>query len=339
MARPAALVLSSLALVGAVATGAVSSSRLQPPSGGGGLELEIRQGRAWLARPNGQRLRLPVRGGETLEEMVEFEDGWAAAGVRDRESRRELVVILDGSAGVERLRAVPEPTAAHRLAPVPIASSSGFAGLAWLEGDSPDRNEVKAAAWTGADWSPPETVSPALSGGQAGLSGLVLDDDRWLLVWSGSEGRGSELLWSLREEGHWSPPARLAAANRVPDITPTLIRARGGALVVWARRRAGGYQLQAARFDGAWSAPRTLGPVGASFPRFAELTGVGRFLLFRSPAGWTTLELDAAGGELRRAEVESPMREQPVLSAAGGGLSLRWGRGVAPQALRWERSP
>ena len=318
---------------------AADTTLLQPQSGSRGLEMEVSQSRAWLLRPNGQKLRLPLRRGELIEDLVEFDNGWAATGGRAIGRRRELAVIVDGAAGVERLRPIPGQAGDLRVRPVPLASAGGFEGLAWLEGDSPADYEVRVAEWTGAVWGPAEIISPSRRGGQAGLAGTVLDDGRWLLVWTASDSRGSELHWSVRTSGRWSPPRRLASPHRVPDVTPSLLRVPGGALLVWARRQATGYGLQAMRFADGWSAPRRLGADNAWSPRFAELAEVGRFLVHRSAAGWTTLELDANGRELRRVEIEDERRARPVLTAAGGLLALRWERGGKARQLRWEGTP
>lgn len=334
------ILLSALLLpVGAAPASAGPASAaalLQPTSGERGLQMEVAEGRASLLRANGQRLRLPLRRGELIEELVEFEGGWAAAGGRALGQRRELSVIIDGAAGVERLRPVPEPIGALRVRPVPMASSTGFAGLAWLEGDSPAAFEVRAAGWDGAAWRQVETVSARRPGGQAGLIGTVLDDGRWLLVWSASDGGDTDLVWTVREDGRWTQPRRLAAANDVPDITPSLVRVPGGALIVWAQRQGAGYRLRTSRFRDGWEAPRQLGAGHASDPRFAELDGAGRFLLHRAAGGWTALEVDPDGRELRRAEIVDERRERPVLHPAGGGIGLRWRRGDRAAALRWE---
>ncbi len=329
--------LLPLFLLGAPA-GAATATLLQPRSSERGLQMEVSDGRAWLLRANGQRVRLPLRRGERIEELVEFDNGWAAAGSRTIGERQELVVVVDAAAGVERLRMVPEPTGAMRVRPVPMASADDFEGLAWLEGDSPSEFQVRATAWNGADWSAPTSVSVKGRGGQAGLIGTVLEDGRWLRVWSASDGRDSDLFWSVRRDGGWSPARRLAADNRVPDITPSLVRVPGGALIVWAQRQGASYRLRTARFRDGWDAPRLLGAMHASFPRFAELADAGRYLIHRSPDGWTTLEVDADGRELRRAEIAGDGRDRPVLTAAGGGIGMRWRRGDRSSPLRWDGS-
>ncbi|MFQ5351268.1 MAG: hypothetical protein ACE5EG_12575, partial [Thermoanaerobaculia bacterium] len=173
MMRRLISVLALLTL--ATPAGAATANLLQPPSSQRGLQMEVAEGRAWLLRANGQRLRLPLRRGETIEELVEFDSGWAATGSRTIGPRRELVVVVDGAAGVERLRPVPEPIADLRVRPVPLTSVSGFEGVAWLEGDAPTAFEVRVADWSGAVWSPPTTVSASRRGGQAGLVGTVLE--------------------------------------------------------------------------------------------------------------------------------------------------------------------
>ena len=336
MKRPASLLALLLLAVPAAGSG---STLLQPSSGERGLQLALDAGRAWLLRANGQRLRLPLRRGETIEELVEFENGWAATGARVVGDRRGLVVVVDGAAGLERLRTVPEPIGALRVKPVPMASAGAFEGLAWLEGDSPTSYEVRAAEWNGAAWDPPVTVSPARRGGQAGLVGTVLDDGRWLLVWSAFDGGDSDLFWSLGNGGGWTTPRRLAPDNRVPDVTPSLVRAPGGALVVWAQPDGANYRLRAARFGEGWTKPRRLGPDHSSSPRFAELAGVGRFLVHRAGGAWTALEVDVNGRELRRAEIPDERQGRPVLTGAGGGIGLRWEQRDRAQPLKWEVSP
>lgn len=336
MIKRPALLLAVLLL--AAPSGGAGSTLLQPSSGERGLQVALDGGRAWLLRANGQRLRLPLRRGETIEELVEFDNGWAAAGVRAAGDRRELVVVVDGAAGIERLRDVPEPIGALRVKPVPMASTDGFEGLAWLEGDSPTSYEVRVAEWDGAAWGPPVTVSPARRGGQAGLVGTVLDDGRWLLVWSAFDG-DSDLYFSLGDRGRWTAPKRLAPDNRAPDVTPSLVRTPGGALVVWAQPDGANYRLRAARFDDAWTRPSRLGPDHATNPRFAELAGVGRFLVHRTGGAWSALELSADGRELRRAEIADQRSERPVLTAAGGGIALRWEPRERARPLQWRTSP
>ncbi len=335
MARvPGPLSLIAVAACASLAAAGEPARLLQGSVSRAGACLRVADGRAWELRSGGQRLRLPVRRGESLEEMIEFDGGWAAAGVRLSPHGDGLLVLVDGPAGVERLRPIPEPSARLRVRPVPLASGSAFEGLAWLEGDGPDGYGVRAADWTGAVWDPPVEVAAASRGGQAGLVGAVLEDGSWLLVWSASDGHDSELVWSRRRGSGWSEPRRLTAPNRVPDITPTLLAVPGGAILTWARLDGGLYRLYSARFHGgSWSAARSLATEGTS-PRLVELAGAGRFLLARSATGWAVLEVDDGGAIRRRAAVAMDRSEPPVLSVAGGGLSLRWGDS-RPQPLDW----
>ncbi len=325
----------------AAARRAAPAELLQAAGEGQGLVLRTQARRSWLVSPEGRRQRLPVRRGESLTELVEYARGWAAAGTRATDGGSDLLVLVDGAAGVERLPPPPQRTAAVRVAPVPLASDHGFGGVAWLEGDDPISYQVRVADWSGADWSPPEAVSGPAAGGHAGLVAAVLDDGGWLLVWSAGDGRsGGELWWSVRRGGGWSEPRPVTDPNRVPDITPTLLATPGGgALLVWARQTRGGYRLLAASFDGSgWGPARPLGGVGGVFPRFVSVAGTS-LVVARAPGGWAVLEVDR-GGYLRRHESHAASTaRRPVLTLDEDGLALAWDRGSDRLRLGWQVEP
>jgi len=191
-------------------------------------------------------------------------------------------------------------------------------GLAWLEGKHPGSLSIRAASWTGTEWLPVEVVSPPLKGSQTGLSGTVLADGSWLLVWAAFDGHDDEIYWSQKKGSRWSAPRRLAPNNPWPDITPRVVATQAGALVAWSRNDGSDYRLTISRFDGSnWQAPQTVGGRGSVEP---QLTILDRkiYLLFNSAstASWSVVELQPTGRIVRQASVPGPGDEKPVLTWA-----------------------
>lgn len=289
---------------------------LQPANNDQRLILVSEQGGATVEQPGGRRKQVRLRAQEHLTDFAETRSGWAAAGTRTVKGTQNIIVLEQGAAGLQRLPAPETQTEPLRLQPRLMVARNEVGGLAWLEGRHPGSLSVRAASWTGTDWQPVEIVSPPLQGSQSGLSGTVLADGSWLLVWAAFDGHDDEIFWSLKKNSTWTPPRRLAGNNAWPDITPKVIATRTGALVAWSRNDGNDYRLTIARFDGSrWQAPQTVGGKGSVDP---QLTILGRqtYLLFNSvsTASWSILQLQETGRVLRHAELAGPGHEKPVLT-------------------------
>lgn len=268
----------------------------------------------------------------------------AAVPVRG-ESGRAVRLEPDATRVTVEDRAVALPAAAAGAA-LPGATATAvsepggaLAGLASLAGPGHRSLAVLWTPWEGEGWGAVETVSPAGPGSQLALSATSLDDGTPLLVWSRFGGGDDEIVWSRRDAAGWSLPARLAADNRVPDVTPTVAAVPGGALAAWSRfeRATGQYHLLVSRFDGtAWSPPRELAGAGSLYPSF-ENDGVRPLLLYRSaaPRGWVVLEVDGEGVPARRAAVATAPVAVPERPTVRDG-ALRWADGRVE--LRWEET-
>lgn len=279
---------------------------------------------------------LPLGAGERLSAVVGDADGWIAAGVQTAAAgaggagnERARLSLWRGERGAVAVLPVPATGGAWLGAPAVVLEPGGGArpyGLAWLEGADRERAAVRWAAWDGAGWGEPATLSPAGPGAQLGLAATRLADGRVLLAWSRHDGEDDEIYWSVGGRGGFSAPARLEADDRVPDHTPAVAAVAGGALVAWSAydESSRQYRVLAARFDGeAWSAPQALGPPGSLYPSFEAPAADGRaLLLYRraAPGGWEVVETDAAGRALRRAGAASagPASERPAAAVLGG---------------------
>ncbi len=215
----------------------------------------------------------------------------------------------------------------HRVAPRILIESDELAGIAWLEGGRPDRMAVRAAQWSGADWTASTVVSAPGPGSQTGLAQAVLTDGSWLLVWSRFDGRENELYWSLRLGGNWTPPAPVERDDGVPDVTPTLLAtADGGALLAWSEYDGRDYRLRGARFGGGgWSRLALDAGPGALHPKFRR-GPEGTWVLVRAavPRGWAALEVRPDGSPGRIARVETESLERPLLRPGGAGMVFEW---------------
>jgi len=227
--------------------------------------------------------------------------------------------------------ATPEAGGPLVASPTPLVSDGELLGLAWLAGDVPGRLTVRFAPWiggatlpgAGGEWGASELVAGPAPGSQLALAGAALAGGSAVLVWSAFDGEDDEILWSVRTAGRWSEPARLAADDAVPDVTPAVAALDDGAIAAWSRYDGSEYRLVAARWTGeAWTAPEPLAGPGSLFPSFHPGRG-GPLLLYRDARrqGWAALRLDRAGRPTARAFLgESPSGPPPVLLAA----ELRW---------------
>lgn len=287
---------------------------------------------------------LPATAGLAIDNLAGSAEGWVAAGTI---ADAGFAVFAGDLADARRLPAPPHGRAALRQEPLPLLDDAGgLAGLAWLEGETARSLAVRFAAWDGTGWQPPVTVSAPGPGTQIALAAAALADGTLLLAWSAFDGSDDEVMWSAWDGRAWSRPARLAADNAVPDITPALAAADGGALAAWSRFDGTTYRVVAARFaEGRWSAPRTVAPGGSLYPGFepapAGQAAAAPRLLVRTaaPRGWMVVELDREGSAQRAAFVAAAEGERPVLlpSAAGGEVTLDWpGRDLPARSAAWE---
>ena len=299
---------------------------------------------AALETPEGRSLRLPLPKNGVLTSLAALDGGWAAAGSFQDGERRALFLLRGNAAGARSLAVPAGQEGLARLGPVLLTDGDGrLAGMAWLEGDGLRTLGVRAAAWDGERWEAPVRVSPPGPGSQLALTGAALADGSWLLAWSAFDGSDDEILWSLRAaDGSWSSPRRLSADNAVPDVTPAVTAAGGGALIAWSRFDGEGYSVHAARFTGGgWRGERAVAPAGSVRPSF-EGSSQRPLLLFRTvvPEAWSVLQLDPAGRALARATVPSSSSSRPVLvTGADGEVRMRWPVAAREEAVSFEKMP
>lgn len=304
---------------------------------------------AAAARPvvvaDGERVRiateagsvaLPATAGLVVENVAGSAGRWVAAGTVPG----GLAVFAGDGGRAARLPAPPASRAPLVGEPLPLLDDGGaLAGLAWLEGDGARSAAVRFARWDGVRWAAPATVSAPGPGSQLALAATALADGTLLLAWSAFDGEDDEVLWSAWDGRAWSRPARLAADNRVPDVTPALAAVDGGAVAAWARFDGASYTVVAARFAaGRWSAPVPVTPSGTAFPTL-EPTPAGARLVARSavPRGWLVVDLDAAARPGRRALAATATGERPVVEDTGGAVTLAWpGRDLPAASASWE---
>jgi hypothetical protein len=316
---------------------------VQPVESEKGVLLVNAPGLATVERPSEEPQEISLPAGERLTEIAETRRGWVAAGVRaTKHGRRELMVVMEDAAGVERLVLPKRQKKRLRILPTLFTEDEEFSGLAWLEGDDHQSLTVRFAEWTGADWGPVKKVSRPGRGSQTGLVGTVLRDGSHLLVWSAYDGSDDEIVWSRRRGSSWTRPKRLTANNRTPDTMPAVFALSSGALAVWSHSDGEDYRLMSARFDGRrWKRPEIIGPAGSLDPRFVKLDS-GLFLTYKNawPAGWSALEIGDGGDPRRRAVVRQRPDQRPVLARPGSReVTLLWPREDGIHTVEWEHQP
>jgi hypothetical protein len=296
-----------------------------------------------LALPEGRRLDLSVPAGGEAVSLAGLGQGWAAAGTYVAADGRLRLWVLAGDRQAHR--ALPEPPGqlgSLRRRPVLLVRDGRLLGLAWLEGDGLGSLAVRAAAWQGGRWGSPERVSAVGPGSQLALAGAALADGSWLLAWSAFDGEDDEVVWARRVEGRWRAARRLAADNRVPDITPALVATTAGALAAWSRFDGSDYRLQVARFaDGRWEPEGVVGGPGSLHPSFGGEPGSPHLLYSQAfPGGWVVARLDEAGAIEARGTVWTPEHARPiVLGGPGGSLRLRWPAARQEAILHLQEEP
>jgi hypothetical protein len=316
---------------------------VQPVQSTKGVLLVNSPHQAHIERSSGEPQKISLRAGERLTEIAETRRGWVTAGVHaTKRGRRELVVVVEDGAGVERLTPPGRQKKRLRILPTLLIEDDEFSGVAWLEGDDHQSLSVRFAEWNGVDWGPVKKVSRPGRGSQTGLVGSVLRDGSHLLVWSAYDGGDDEIVWSRRRRSSWSRPKRLTVNNRTPDITPAVVPMGSGALAVWSHFDGDDYRLMAARFDGRrWKRPELIGPAGSLDPRFVEVD-TGLFLTFQNawPAGWSVVEIGKGGDPRRRAIVQQRLDKRPVLAQPGSReVTLLWPQEDGVHTVEWERLP
>lgn len=283
-------------------------------AGRGELRVDLGDGDAYrvrLAEGVAVQAFAPLAGG-----------GWLAAGVREGDT---LLLIRGEGERAERLP-VPDAGGTIVTSPVVLASGDDLLALAWLAGDAPERLSVRVAPWEGGSWGEAEVVAAPAPGSQLALVGAVLGDGSAVLVWSAFDGTDDEIVWSRGAGNRWSEPARLAADNEVPDVTPVVAPLGDGAVVAWNRFRGGEYAVVTARWTGeTWSAPELAGPPGSVHPELRN-EGETALLLYREVHrdGWTVLRLEPDGGMSARAFLDQPssMGKPALLGSDGDAVRV-----------------
>jgi hypothetical protein len=297
---------------------------------------------ARLELPGGRTLRLDLPDRAEASSLAALDGGWIAAGsYPDATGGRRLFLLRGNDKAARPLPEPPGQAGVERRGPVLLVDNGRLAGLAWLEGDGGQALSVRAAAWTGKGWQPPQQVSWPGPGSQLALAGAVLDDGSWLLAWSAFDGEDDEIVWSRRVGDAWLPVSRLSPGNAVPDITPALTAVRGGgALIAWSRYDGHGYQLRIARFGrGEWRDERAAGPSGSLYPSFLGSADRVRLLyLNASPRAWSVLTLDGEGRMEAKASVPSSL-DRPVVTFEGNEVRMRWPAQKREAAAPLERVP
>ncbi len=315
----------------------------------------------------GERTALPLPADARVNDFRAAGDGWLTAAVVDGEGGPAIVVSRGvRPSGVRRpgigssVESLAVPARGDLLRePLLLVRRAELAAVVWLEGEADDRLAVRAARFEGGEWRSPETISPPGRGTQIALTAAALADGSWLVAWAAFDGDDDEILWSRSTDGAaWSPPRRVAADNRVPDVTPHLRATAGGALVAWSRYDGNDYRVAVARFDGSgWSEPATVGVRGSVDPAFDDAERP--LLVYRRavPRGWVVAELGGEGGApearppivapearpavrvLRQAAVDAAGGRRPIVSAVTAeGATLRWEDGRSSSAA-WRPAP
>jgi len=313
--------------VAGLAASASLAGVLQATREGG--ELYAVQGRESLriGRLGGAEEEVQVPAGASIHDLEPTSTGWLAAG-HSRNGEGTGLLLLEEREGTIGLLPVPQ-VADARLSgqPILLIGDDRLAGLVWAAGNELRGLEIWAAEWLHGKWGEPELVAAQGPGSQVAPRASVLDDGTWLVVWAAFDGEDDEIVWSRRTQGEWTEPARVAADNAVPDITPALATIDGGALLAWSWYDGNDYRLKTARFlDGNWTEPGSFGERGSLYPSLVE-ADESRLLLYKTvePASWTVLELDRQGVAKRRAVIAEDVEDRPLVAIdEDRGALLRW---------------
>lgn len=293
------------------------------PDGSGTLVLEtVAEDSARLRLAHGASVAVPLPQRARVSSLAAVDEGWLVAGsfLAADGSRRLFLRRGAGEGGGAAELPAPDRKSLSpiRRSPTLLVDHGALAGIAWLEGMGERSLTVRAAAWTGEGFAAPEPVSTAGPGTQTALTGTVLADGSWMLIWTAFDGRDDEVVWSRRLGDSWLPVQTLGAPNAVPDIVPAVTVSGTGALAAWSRFDGQGYRLVGARFDGdGWTELPWTGPPGSLYPSFHPGADGPRLLYATArPRGWSVLHLSDKGGELHRASITGD-GPRPVLRTEG----------------------
>ena len=305
---------------------------------------------AALSVPGDEGTKLVHRAVRAGSESAAVMPSWWAAGARLLADGRTDLVLLVGDGGDARRIASPAPGREGvrvRRRPVLLVDHAAdrLVAMAWLEGDSARANEVWVAEWLDGRFAAPEQVSAAGPGSQLGLSGVVLADGSWLLVWSAYDGQDDEIVVRRRTDAGWSAIESLTQ-NEVPDVTPAVQSTPRGALVAWSGFRGSGYQVevQVVAIDGEslrlepvdGAAPSTLGR--GLYPSWVDVgdRAVLRWIEAR-PRAWRLAHIDDRAVVVSSGRAEVAHRTAPAVlgsSSSATEVELRWADGVTPRSSR-----
>jgi hypothetical protein len=293
--------------------------------GGGDDAAEL----CWALAPGGR-----------LSDFAETVEGWAAAGYELAGEATDVFVVAGSDRGIERLPTLPSREAL-RGSPRLVVDDARLLGAVWLEGDSQPVLEVRAAEWLDGAWGPVTTVSPTGAGSQVAPDVTVLDDGRWLALWTAFDGKDDETAWSVYDGKSWSTSRPLHEDNDVPDIMPVVLSTAKGAIAAWSWFDGRDYRLRTAFFEGdSWRLEPALDGRGAGRARLFQTTGV-HLLRYHTvvPEEWVGVELDSQGRILRRAAVEARRMEAPLVENAGWGVTFRWPQAGEEVTAPWISAP
>ena len=335
--------VACLALPTALLAGGLVQDPLQAPSGAQGWWAAERGGETCVSDRAADRVTCWQAGG-TLTDLREIAGGWVGAG-RLRDGGDELFLVRSEGEGLQglplpALLALSEAAAAPRGRPTLVTDDTRLLGLVWLEGLTQAELVVRAAEWLGTGWSEPVTVSPVGPGSQVAPVVTVLADGRWLLVWTAFDGTDDETVWSVFDRGRWSAPTPVHDDNEAPDILPTLVTTRRGAIAAWSWLDGRDYRLRTAFFDGRrWRVDSPSGGRGSLEARFVATSGA-YLLSFETvvPEIWAAWEFDDTGHVTGRAEIEQDDGPRPMVDRLGSGVAFLRPEGdvVRETAATWK---
>ncbi len=294
----------------------------------GDLRLEVVAGSWQAIRRDGKATDLSLTAKAKIHQFERSGDTWMVSAVESTAERKSLRLFAgDLETG---LRSLPAPVIENSeliamptlIATADVSESGSLETkavdtLLWLEGTSHRHASVRTARWNGIAWEPSVVISPTGAGTQTALVASRLADGSVLAAWAAFDGVDDEIQWSHFDGENWSPPKTMTA-NRVPDVTPTLIADGAGALVAWSAYDGRDYRVYSARFDGkSWSTPISMGGPGSVRPSFADLgdEDASRVLVFKQaqPDAWVIGLLDEDGNMERSTSMADSQKPRPMI--------------------------